>query len=69
MPPTPLDVRQLAKDAVIYGFPLVDNYRIQHSYLIDRKDPGPFWVTMRLYWPKPEALDGRWKQPPLTPSR
>lgn len=26
---------------------------------------GPFWATLRLYWPKPEALDGRWKQPPL----
>jgi len=26
---------------------------------------GPFAVFMRLYWPKDEALDGRWKQPPL----
>lgn len=26
---------------------------------------GPFWTTLRLYWPKPEALDRRWKQPPL----
>jgi len=26
---------------------------------------GPFWATLRLYWPKAEALDGRWKQPPL----
>ena len=26
---------------------------------------GPFFVAMRLYWPKPEALDGTWKQPPL----
>nr|WP_245276321.1 DUF1254 domain-containing protein [Methylocapsa aurea] len=26
---------------------------------------GPFWATLRLYWPKPEALDGRWTQPPL----
>lgn len=26
---------------------------------------GPFWVTMRLYWPRDEALDGRWTQPPL----
>jgi hypothetical protein len=24
---------------------------------------GPFAVYMRLYWPKPEALDGRWKRP------
>ena len=22
---------------------------------------GPFMATMRLYWPKPEALDGSWK--------
>ena len=27
---------------------------------------GPFWTILRLYWPKPEALDGRWRQPPLT---
>jgi len=27
---------------------------------------GPFSVVMRLYWPKPEALDGTWKLPPLT---
>jgi hypothetical protein len=27
---------------------------------------GPFQVFMRLYWPKPGALDGTWKQPPLT---
>lgn len=26
---------------------------------------GPFWTVMRLYWPKPEALDGRWKAPAL----
>jgi hypothetical protein len=27
---------------------------------------GPFFMVMRLYWPKPEALDGRWKTPQLT---
>lgn len=27
---------------------------------------GPFWTTLRLYWPKQEALSGEWKQPPLT---
>jgi hypothetical protein len=26
---------------------------------------GPFYMAMRLYWPKPEALDGTWKLPPL----
>jgi hypothetical protein len=26
---------------------------------------GPFWMAMRIYWPKAEALDGTWKQPPL----
>jgi hypothetical protein len=26
---------------------------------------GPFLLVMRLYWPKEEALEGKWKQPPL----
>ena len=26
---------------------------------------GPFFVVMRLYWPKQEALAGTWSQPPL----
>jgi hypothetical protein len=26
---------------------------------------GPFLVVMRLYWPKAEALDGKWQAPPL----
>jgi hypothetical protein len=26
---------------------------------------GPFMMFLRLFWPKPEALDGKWKQPPL----
>jgi hypothetical protein len=24
---------------------------------------GPFMMVMRIYWPKPEALNGQWKQP------
>jgi len=28
---------------------------------------GPFWVVLRLYWPKEEALAGKWKAPPLRP--
>ncbi|HET7086623.1 MAG TPA: DUF1254 domain-containing protein [Rhizomicrobium sp.] len=27
---------------------------------------GPFMMGLRLYWPKPEALEKRWKAPPLT---
>jgi hypothetical protein len=26
---------------------------------------GPFSMIMRLYWPKEEATEGKWKQPPL----
>jgi hypothetical protein len=26
---------------------------------------GPFFAVLRLYWPKPEALDGKWHAPPL----
>ena len=26
---------------------------------------GPFLLALRLYWPKPEALSGAWKKPPL----
>ena len=28
---------------------------------------GPFLVVMRLYWPKADALNGRWTAPPLVP--
>ena len=26
---------------------------------------GPFFMAMRLYWPKEEALGGTWTAPPL----
>jgi hypothetical protein len=26
---------------------------------------GPFFIAMRLYWPKEEAMDGAWTAPPL----
>ncbi len=28
--------RSIAKEAYIYAFPLVDNYRIQYAYFVDR---------------------------------
>jgi hypothetical protein len=30
---------------------------------------GPFWAPLRLYWPKPDAVDGTWKQPPMQRER
>lgn len=26
---------------------------------------GPFWVALRLYWPKEEAINGTWTAPPI----
>ena len=46
---------------------------LQHKSPGEGKEPnwlpapkGPFVAVMRLYWPKAEALDGTWQQPPLT---
>src|SRR5947208_5503527 len=36
---TPGEARAVAKEAYIYGFPVVDNYRIQYSYFVDSKNP------------------------------
>ena len=36
---TPAEARAIAKEAYIYGFPLVDNMRVQYSYFTDKKDP------------------------------
>jgi hypothetical protein len=37
--PTPAEVRTIAKEAYIYGVPLVDNYRITYAYFVNRDDP------------------------------
>lgn len=36
---TPEEARRIAKEAYIYGFPLVDNMRVQYAYFIDKNDP------------------------------
>jgi hypothetical protein len=33
------DARAIAKEAYIYGFPIVDSYRILYSYFVDRASP------------------------------
>lgn len=34
--PSAAEAREIARDAYIHGFPLVDHYRIQHAYFVDR---------------------------------
>jgi hypothetical protein len=60
--PTPNEARAIAKEAYIYGFPLVDSYRIQYSYFVDRGGPeykSP-WNTIynnaRVYTPDDKAI-------------
>ena len=36
---TPEQARAIAKEAYIYGFPMVDSYRIQYSYFVDKNSP------------------------------
>ena len=35
----PDEARAIAKDAYIYGYPLVESYRILYSYFVDRSNP------------------------------
>jgi hypothetical protein len=59
---SPEDARAIAKEAYIYGFPIVDNYRIQHAYWVDKATPeykGPWnqiWNSARLYTPADTAI-------------
>ena len=36
---TPTEVRAIAKEAYVYGNPMVDNYRIQYAYFVDTQNP------------------------------
>ena len=36
---TPAEARNIAKEAYIYGFPMVDSYRIQYAYFVDHANP------------------------------
>jgi hypothetical protein len=59
---TPAEARAIAKDAYVYGFPIVDNYRIQHAYWVDKATPeykGPWnqiWNSARVYTPADTAI-------------
>jgi hypothetical protein len=59
---TPEETRAIAREAYIYGFPMVDSYRIQHAYFVDSKNPeykGPWNLivnTPRVYTPADTAI-------------
>jgi hypothetical protein len=59
---TPEEARAIAKEAYIYGFPLVDHYRIQYSYFQDKNDPNykTSWNQLinipRVYTPEDTAI-------------
>jgi hypothetical protein len=58
----PAEARAIAKEAYIYGFPIVDNYRIQHAYWVDKATPeykGPWnqiWNSARVFTPADTAI-------------
>src|SRR5438477_1667721 len=59
---SPAEARAIAKEAYIYGFPIVDNYRIQHAYWMDKTNPeykGPFnqiWNATQPFSPADKAI-------------
>ena len=36
---SPAEARAIAKEAYIYGYPMVDGYRIQYAFFVDRQSP------------------------------
>jgi hypothetical protein len=59
---TPEQARAIAKEAYIYGFPLVDNYRVQYAYFVNKQDPeykggwNEIHNAARVYTPDDKAI-------------
>jgi hypothetical protein len=59
---TPLEARQIAKEAYIYGYPLVMNYKTLYAYTLDKNNPeykGEFNIKSceaRVYTPEDKAI-------------
>src|SRR5687768_15696769 len=59
---TPEEARAIAKEAYIYGFPMVDNYRIQYAYFVDKQNPeykvpwNQIKNIPRVYTPEDKAV-------------
>jgi len=58
----PEEVKAIAKEAYIYGFPLVDSYRIQYAYSVDQQNPeykapwNQITNIARVYTPEDKAV-------------
>ena len=59
---SPDQARAIAKEAYVYGFPMVDNYRVMYSYFVDKDDPeykggwNEIHNTARVYTPADTAI-------------
>ena len=59
---TAAEARTIAKEAYIYGYPMVDSYRIQHAYFVDSSNPefkapwNHLVNTPRVYTPADTAF-------------
>ena len=59
---TPAEAKEIAKEAYVYGFPLVVNYKTLYMYVIDENSPeykGPFnelACIARLFTPEDKAV-------------
>lgn len=59
---TPAEARAIAKEAYIYGYPLVDNMRVQYSYFTDKENPeykAPYNTLFnipRVFTPEDKAI-------------
>jgi len=58
----PAEARAIAKETYIYGFPMVDNMRVQYAYFTDKKDPdnkAPYntlFTIPRVFTPDDKAI-------------
>jgi hypothetical protein len=59
---TPAEARGIAREAYVYGFPLVDHYRISYAYYVDRTNPefkalfNEIRNIPRVYTPEDRAI-------------
>lgn len=59
---TPAEARTIAREAYIYGFPVVDNYRIQYAYFVNQQSPeykapwNEIRNTQRVFTPEDKTI-------------